>query len=684
MLFQYFDLHAQLSGQPLIDSLEGVLSKNSEAQLKTEVLNKLSFAYLEKDPQKSKDYALRALHLAVRNREEKEVGNAYNNMACNFTYASRYDSGIYYFKQALSYYKKCGHDKGMADVLGNMGTLQYYNGNFPEALDHFFQALKLFEKLNYPMGIGNTLTGIGSLYMDQKLYDKALYYDSIGLQTYKNIQDADGIALVLGNMANVLGEKKQIKEAESLYLQALIIYDSLDNKIGIARSRMNLGLLYLDEKDYQRAKTTLEQSQAIFSAFDYPTGVIMTQGNLGVTYKLCAEYFEKRDSIVSILPGNKNFLLQKAEFNLKNAILLAEETGDLNPVIVFAKDLSKVYTMMGKHAEALFYFKKYVTVQDSLHSQENKVQIEQLGIQRELDLKEKQIEIDTLAVEKKRNERLYFFMGMALLLLMLLSIYRNFKNQKKANGALTQLNGQIAESNHLLEDKNFRLTNTLHALRKTQDQLVSTEKQKVNAELRSKISQDIHDDISSNLTKISWLAETIKARARTNPENPNLETLDKISHFSRETVSKLSEIIWSTNPERDNLESMIVYMRNFISQYLEDQHMPYSVSFPEEIPQLTLNPELRRNLYLVLKEAVHNAVKYSKASKLDVFFELKENGYLLTVADDGLGFEPGQKQGSGYGMANMKRRMEAIGGTMTLETAPGKGTRLLFSGFWQV
>ncbi|MFN0217169.1 MAG: ATP-binding protein, partial [Saprospiraceae bacterium] len=350
----------------------------------------------------------------------------------------------------------------------------------------------------------------------------------------------------------------------------------------------------------------------------------------------------------------------------RQAVEASDEASELSTLSIFSEQLYQVYSELGDYEKALFYYKKFDSAQDSLFSTESKLQIEALTTQREIDLKNKQIELDKLAVAKKRNERLYFVIGLILLMFLLLFIYRNFINQRNAN--------------LLLEDKNVRLSDAMQELRETQEQLIEIEKQKEKALLREKISQDIHDDISTNLTKISLLSERLKLKIDKSGATKDDGLIEKITHFSRESVTKLSDIIWSINPERDNLQSLLSYVRVFLNKFLEDAPLEYQIDFPEELPEVSIHPELRQNLFLVLKESIHNALKYSKASRLNVTFKFSDGQYLLVVADDGVGMTDNLIQGSGNGLENMKKRMEAVGGQMVIKSTPGSGTTLEFFG----
>jgi signal transduction histidine kinase len=217
-------------------------------------------------------------------------------------------------------------------------------------------------------------------------------------------------------------------------------------------------------------------------------------------------------------------------------------------------------------------------------------------------------------------------------------------------------------------------------LMEAQEKLIEVARQSENERIRQRISQDIHDDISSGLNKISWLSELMKIKAQKNIFEEINPILDKIIKSSRESVDNLIEIIWSLNPKYDDLENMLLYMRNYINRFFDESEFNVIVNFPEHPDKLELNPELKRNLFLVMKEALNNAAKYSKAENIVLDFQYKGIVYLFIISDDGVGIETGIIHGTGNGMINMRKRMEEIHGSFKIESDPGIGTRITLEG----
>lgn len=672
-------LAAQAPMLQKLDSMERALSAIDAPEQKTGLMNNLAFAYLNVNPQKAFEYAQRALALARENKLVPQIGKAHNHLASFYAGSGQVEKAFAHYDSSLYYNRQGNIELGVANVLNNIGVLHYRIGNYDKALGYYFEALKIFEKLGDHAGMGRGLINAANIYMEQNKLDKAIHYDTLALQQYKTSGNPNGVASVLGNLANVYQKINDLPKAKGAYAEALAIYREQGNLQGIGTNLLNLAVLWNEAGNRKIARDMFAEARDVFLKADNPEGIAYATGNLGVSYYLSYTDLDKKGTTPAL--QDRTSLLQNAIRYLKEGVRLAQAMNNLKLVEYFSQMLYQACEAINDPRQAYTYYKMYVSAKDSLFSLESKKQIEKLTTEREVELKNKQIELDRLAVEKKRNERAYFGAGMALLLLSLAFIYRNYANQKKSNTQLGRLNQQIATSNEELTDKNLQLTQTMRTLEETQGQLIESEKQKENALIRSRISQDIHDDISAGLNKISWLAEAVTAKAL-RPDAPlDLGTIQRINDYSRETVSKLGEIIWSSDPERDNLQSLLEYIRRYAENYLEDTPMRCQFDFPDTLPDFELNPELRRNLYLVTKEALHNARKYSGADTVKVSFSLSPEGeYRLEVRDNGRGMEPTQIQGGGNGLRNMGRRMEAVGGSISVESAPGQGTALAFYG----
>jgi signal transduction histidine kinase/ligand-binding sensor domain-containing protein len=198
---------------------------------------------------------------------------------------------------------------------------------------------------------------------------------------------------------------------------------------------------------------------------------------------------------------------------------------------------------------------------------------------------------------------------------------------------------------------------------------------------RTRIANDMHDDLGSHLTRITMLSET--ARADIDDRARIEQGLGLIYETARNVTRAMDEIVWAVNPKHDTLESLVSYFEKFAQDLLGAAGIRCRLDLPVEFPAWRPSSEVRHNLFLAYKEALNNAVRHSGADTVTVSLEMSEAGYRLTVADCGRGFcesalagrvatEDGRAS-SGNGFPSMRQRMKGIGGTCEIRSAPGEG-----------
>jgi len=138
-------------------------------------------------------------------------------------------------------------------------------------------------------------------------------------------------------------------------------------------------------------------------------------------------------------------------------------------------------------------------------------------------------------------------------------------------------------------------------------------------------------------------------------------------------MENMSDIVWSINPKNDSLEQVVMKMKEFAAEILEPKNIDYSFEIADSIMALTLDVEKRKNIFLIFKEAINNAAKYSEGNKLTVSLSVQQQKLSLSVRDNGKGFNPAVGT-TGNGLKNMEDRAVAMHGKMTRISKPGKGT----------
>ena len=214
--------------------------------------------------------------------------------------------------------------------------------------------------------------------------------------------------------------------------------------------------------------------------------------------------------------------------------------------------------------------------------------------------------------------------------------------------------------------------------RKYQLRLQRAEQERTLERERARIAQDLHDDLGSSLTRLTLLSGLVKAD-KDNPEQVEVHA-DKLSHAADQTVRALEEIVWAVRPGSDTLQSLIDYMAHFANELFESNSARCRMDLPSHLPALPLPPEMRHNIFLIVKEALTNALKHSGASEVRVQARLDGSTLQIVVADDGKGFDPASiAEGRRNGMGNMRRRAAAMNATFDLQSSPGKGATVMLS-----
>ena len=209
------------------------------------------------------------------------------------------------------------------------------------------------------------------------------------------------------------------------------------------------------------------------------------------------------------------------------------------------------------------------------------------------------------------------------------------------------------------------------------DRLLEIEK------IRSRIATDLHDDIGSGLTHIGLLSQIALQKKNVPPSGADHSdtardfnnAMERVGNIARELSAAMSDVVWSVNPQHDSMLALQRRLRTFAHEVCEAKGIALRIEVTKEIAGIKLHPEIRRNLLLIAKEALHNAVKYSGTTSIEVKFALNHKHILLDIIDAGNGFEIAPAK-NGNGLSNMRLRAEKLGGKFEIVSARGKGTQI--------
>ncbi|HRZ41120.1 MAG TPA: tetratricopeptide repeat protein [Bacteroidales bacterium] len=636
------------------------------------------------DYQEALNYHLKALAFFEEAKDKNKAANCYMNIGNVFNYLNEVDKAREYYEKSLICYKDLGNRMGMAQVNLNIGISYLNHSDKSICFNYLLDAYEIgladsnygilsFSRMNLANRLSNlcdadyemlrrdgTFRGYESGATSQhELALKFLYSDlELTLMT-KNWFSHNFVLYLIGETYYWM---RQFDKALPFLHQALAMADTLKN---LDKQRLAL----------KRLSQVHESMGRFDSALYYYQAHILIRDSLNNNQKLKEiqrremQYeFEARERELRHGKEVSDLNARVSTEMLQQKLLLLKTSEQARLLQSKELDLSRKEQEMSH----LAYLQKMADLQ--VVDLENKAKERQLALLgREHELAGQKIRIRSL----QRN----ISYGLILAsLIFLLYLFRNIRKQRKFNRRLQALNNEINQVNALLKGSNEELSTTLGKLQQTQAQLIETEKQKEKEAIRRRISQDMHDEISSGLTRIVWLCE-MAGRKVAQAEYASVGgVIDRIAESSRAAVERIGEIIWAIDPDRDNLEGFYAYLRTYIMEYFEPTGYKVNVTFPEKRNGMRFNPDVKRTLFAVIKEALHNVVKHAKGDSVQVDFRVDGPLYRILIADNGIGIGKASENNHRNGLKNMRQRMESVGGTFSIVPQEVPGTHILLQG----
>ncbi len=194
------------------------------------------------------------------------------------------------------------------------------------------------------------------------------------------------------------------------------------------------------------------------------------------------------------------------------------------------------------------------------------------------------------------------------------------------------------------------------------------EKQQAIEKERTRIATDMHDDLGAGLSRIKFLSQSILNKKM---KDDGIKTeLEKITSFSDEMSEKMGEIVWALNERNDTLADLIAYTRSYAVEYLANHDIQCEANTPLNLPGTFITGEMRRNIFLSVKECLHNIVKHASATR--VWFSVQLNGRMqIIIHDNGKGIDWNDRRAFSNGIENINKRMKEIGGEANFENEQG-------------
>lgn len=656
LMLSWYGGLAQQRGPALIDSLAKRLATTKEDTSRVRLYYELSLEIIKTDPARAGRYVDTGMELAKRIDWKKGIAFMYISEGNILNDGGKGKEAIGLYKKAYSISEKGGDKLTMAIALNDEGGVYYQQSDFVNATAYYAQALKLAEETGDNNQAATCYTNLSTVNYNQQNYVKAIDYGEKALARYEKLKDPDKTARTINYIGNAYFAKGDKKKTEEYYNRALGLYQQTGNKTGMAILYSQIAILY--DPDYAKIIEYQQRSQAIWDSIN-PShyNSIINLGNMGESYLNII----RADSSHQLTASGRSELLNKAAGYLNRAIQYARAANDKDNLGYFSGILAEQQELKGDYKQAIENYKLHFSIQDSLYSQENKNKIASIESQREIDLRDKQIELNRLALQNQRRQRVALIAGLALLLVIGGLLYFQSHTRKRTNTTLLQLNNELDEAN------------------------------KVKARFFAILSHDLRSPIA-NLVSFLQLQE----------DEPGLLNADEAARHQkniRVAAGTLLEnmeamLLWSKGqmenfkPEISSVavRGMFAYIRDF---FATTTNIRFSFSDPGNIQVSTDENYLKTIMHNLTANAV-KALQHTPGATIEWRVEQTGKQTLLSITDNGPGMDEQQVKAlyddsavpnskTGFGLHMVRDLAKAIHCKISMQSKPGAGTTFTLS-----
>lgn len=513
-------------------------------------------------------------------------------------------------KNALRLTGENGHEK-LPVIYNSLANVCSYTGRIEEALQYYFQALSAVgEAPEVAHKRAKVLNNIASLYSEQGDFPQALKY----------LDQVDGLAskgndtLVRADNYNSYGfiyeQMDSIPKAMDYYSRAAQLYEQLNLDDRKAIVYNNLGVLNKNVENFDQALVCYNLSLEAAQRINDEFLVAANLNNIGNVFA-------------------KQLRFEEAIVQTKKALDLSIKLGNPNLRESVLESLAEQYSGKGDYKNALNYYTQYKNLHDSIISDERVNALAEMD--KKYESEKNKLTIEKLEVEQARVNLYNGILVLALILIVIVVFfgYRWYRwKQQQREWNLVQ----------------------------------ETEKSE-----RERIAQDLHDELGSGISRIRWVTGSIQKE--TGVDRSKLEPIEEVAD---QLSLGMRSLIWLLHVEHTGMKDLKSRIRELANRFADD--CEWSIDWKENgQSNLVLDQTAFRDVYLMLKEVLHNAAKYGKTQKVSIHWDVDSEGMYVRVFDHGVGFDSATMK-EGRGMGNLRHRAANHKGLVEVQTAIGKGT----------
>jgi two-component system, NarL family, sensor histidine kinase UhpB len=639
----------------VIDSLIQVIANHPRDTNEIRALDQLASEFMRKDMNKAKSYVYKQVALAKELGTDFGLAAGYSGLVAMHQNEGTIDSAQYYLTLLEILAKNPANKKAAINYANSAGLFYKNQGKIKDALPYLLEALRLLEKGDMTARAGQLLN-VGNAYYSLGELTNAADYHLKALALFEEVKNKRGQSFCFNSLGNDYLDLKQYTVAEEYFLKSEKLKEDLGDKRGVLTSWMSLGVVYqqtnkadLSMQYFSKAltrarelKLSLEESRVLFNMGSL---LKQTKKNEEAAKKFSEALVLARQSGDSALVSRiKTYFISmqneaqkeiKEEQTLLQNIKISLESGSLDNTAEGHFALATWYESRKQFDKAYENLKLAQQLTDSIKGNEVILQLKRLEEEYNTEKKEKEIallrkdqELQTLALSRQRviiTLGIIGFISVLIIAALLVNRYRVMDRTKR---------------------------------------LLEIEK------VRNNIARDLHDDMGSALSSINILSQVALVEKNGNTQG----YLQRIGDQSARMMEDMGDMVWSINPRNDSMSQVLIRMREFATEIFELKNIEYQFS-EKGTENLLLNADQRKNLFLIYKETVNNAAKYSEATTVEINIQQQDHELILSIKDNGQGFDS-QKVKAGNGLRNLRERAKEINATLELKSTLGTGTEV--------
>ena len=574
---------------------------------------------------------------AIDNNIKLQEACAYSEIAETCYYKEDLDQALKYFQMAGNLFAKIDDKIGVVISKSNMSNIYQIKGKYDLAIINLLEATKSIDTTQYLYIKAGMFNNISILYRKIDDYKKAEQNVRKAIKCALKLKTSpENLATSYILLADLLQDRKAFKESEMYLNKEEKLIDSLSlfpQRFDLLKSK---GSLNVSLKKYEIAKSILQEALLIGEKYNRNKQEFFSlKSNLA----LC--YFKTNE-------------INKAVLMYEDLLKEAKVDGRMDDISKTYLDLSNAYSKNGNYKKAFENHSQFVIYNDSILGKEKHKFFMDAEVKYQTAKKEKLLAENKTKLLKKDAEakqRNSFIIGLLLLTVFLfITAFLIYRQQKLKNRQ---------------QEQEFELKSAIAKI----------ENQSKLQEQRLQISRDLHDNIGSQLTFIISSVDNIKYAFEI--QNSKLDSkLSSISNFAKSTIIELRDTIWAMNKSEITLEDLQIRIHNFIDKAKEaKEEIVFNFTIDDSLMSSKLTSIEGMNIYRTIQEAINNSMKYANSSQINIDIISVNENIFITIQDNGKGFDS-QKVDFGNGIANMKKRIEEIGGKIYIDSNIAIGTKI--------